>query len=113
MAKYFTDEEIEGLVPEAVEKADKARGFAGFPFILNSGFRTKEKNDQIGGAKDSAHLYGFAMDFKRPVDTDLVIRMCWALGLAGFRRVEVCDKHIHADVDPNKQQDIMWFGVSR
>ena len=113
MAKYFTDEEIKGLVPELVEKLDRARELCGFAFVITSGFRTVEENERIGGAKNSAHLKGMAADLRRPLDEELVYRMCWAAGLAGFRRIEVCDRHIHVDVDETKDKDIMWFGKSK
>jgi zinc D-Ala-D-Ala carboxypeptidase len=113
MAKYFTDSEVVGLVPELVEKLDKTRELCGFPFAITSGFRTQEENDRIGGTKNSAHLKGMAADIKRPLDNDLLYRMCWAAGLAGFRRIEIATRHVHLDTDPDKTQDIMWFGVSR
>ena len=113
MAKFFSDEETKGLVPELVEKLDRARELCGFPFVITSGFRTPEENERIGGAKESSHLKGMAADIRRPLDVDLVFRMCWAAGLAGFRRIEICDRHIHLDVDAEKTQDIMWFGKSR
>jgi len=39
-------------------------------------------------------------------------KMIWALGLAGFQRVGLYDRHFHVDVDTDKAQDIVWFGVS-
>ena len=41
--------------------------------IVNSGFRCKEVNDKVNGAKDSAHLYGCAADI---VPTDVSINPC-------------------------------------
>jgi hypothetical protein len=34
-----------------------------FPIQITSGWRSKEKNDQIGGADNSLHLLGMACDF--------------------------------------------------
>lgn len=32
--------------------------------IINSGYRCKELNDKINGAKNSSHLYGYAVDIE-------------------------------------------------
>lgn len=42
------------------------RGMLGAPMIINSGYRCKELNKLIGGAKDSAHMQGWAADFICP-----------------------------------------------
>ena len=52
---------------------------------------------------------------KKIPDTDPVIgdeKMIWALGRAGFTRLGIYSRHIHADSDPDKAQDIVWFGES-
>lgn len=38
--------------------------FGGAAITINSGYRTKEYNKQIGGAKNSQHCEGNAVDFK-------------------------------------------------
>lgn len=41
---------------------DALRGALGTPFVVTSGFRPPEKNAAVGGASDSAHLDGEAVD---------------------------------------------------
>lgn len=47
---------------EFLEKLDLLREHCGFPFKINSGFRTPEQNKRDGGAEQSAHLLGRAAD---------------------------------------------------
>ena len=39
------------------------RALYGRPMICTSGYRTETNNRKVGGAKNSAHLYGQAADF--------------------------------------------------
>jgi len=45
---------------------DELRGIAGFPFIVDSGYRCPEWNEQIGGTKTSQHKAGRAADIRLP-----------------------------------------------
>ena len=62
MPRHFTDEEVAGLRLELVEKLDRARGYAGVPFIITSGYRPPELNAAIGGVEDSEHETGEGVD---------------------------------------------------
>ena len=111
--KYFTDDEVIGLQDPMVAKLDLARCYAGFPIVLTSLSRTPEHNAAVGGTPDSSHLKGIAVDIRRPIGEFEVLKLVWALGLAGFRRVLIYTKHIHADMDETKPQPIcVWMGES-
>jgi len=114
MSKYrhFSDEEGNGLDAELMDRLDFARDLCGFPIVITSGLRTPEQNASAGGVSDSSHLLGLAADLHSPTGQFEREKMIWALGRAGFRRIELATKHIHVDVNPNKQQDVAWFGVS-
>src|ERR1017187_8500867 len=101
-AQYFTDDELQGMTDDTVAKLDKARGFYGFPIVLTCGYRTPEKNAEIGGVPDSAHCKGMAADVAAPQDPFMRAKMAWAFGAAGFVRLEICDRHYHADTDLTK-----------
>lgn len=111
--KYFTEEEVKGLDPILVAALDMARGICGFPFKITSGYRPPDHNAAIGGVSDSAHTKGKAADIARPKDDEPLYKMIWALGLVGFKRIEIATKHIHVDVDASKPQYVMWFGESK
>ncbi len=109
MPKYFTPEEVEGLHETLVEKLDQARHLAGFPFRITSGKRTADQNAAAAGVPDSSHLAGLAADLALPAEPTLREKMCWALGRAGFRRIFTYTRHVHADIDEGKAQDVMVY----
>lgn len=113
MPKYnfFSDDEVHGLDPELCAMLDWARGRAGVPFKITRGLSTPEHNEDIGGVKDSAHLKGLGVDLACS-DSVSRFKMVQALLLAGFKRVGVYDKHIHADRDETLPQMVLWMGVS-
>ena len=43
--------------------AERVREIVGKPLIITSGYRCKELNQEIGGAKKSQHVLGEAIDF--------------------------------------------------
>jgi len=110
--KYFTDEEGFGMDVDHMNRLDHAREIVGFPIIRTSGLRTPEQNSNSGGVQNSSHLLGFASDLRSPTGKFEREKLIWALGLAGFRRIGIYDHHFHVDNDPNKSQDVAWFGVS-
>lgn len=106
--KYFSDKEIVGLKPELVKMLDEARGIAGVPFKITSGFRTKEQNDKLkGSVEDSAHMTGEAVDISCP-DSKVRFKMIKALLVAGFTRIGIGKDFLHIDIDKTKPQDCIW-----
>tara|TARA_R110002110_G_scaffold13200_9_gene63350 strand:+ start:1436 stop:1816 length:381 start_codon:yes stop_codon:yes gene_type:complete len=68
---YFTEEELAckgtdecDMHPEFMEKLIAVREDYNEPMIITSGYRHLAYNDTIGGAKNSPHLYGRAVDVK-------------------------------------------------
>lgn len=86
---------------------DDARGIAGIPFTITSGFRTKEHNDRVGGVDSSAHTAGYAVDIacRDSRSRWLIIN---ALTLCGFNRIGIADTFIHVDADPSKPENVIW-----
>lgn len=109
--KHFLPEEVEGLAPQLVAMLDKARDLSGVSFIIASGRRTEAQNAEAGGVKNSAHVRGLAVDL-RCYTAAARFRMVRGLFLAGFRRIGVYDRHVHADVDDTLPLDVVWVGVS-
>lgn len=111
--KFFSDEEVAGLKDNLPALLDAARGIAGVPFRLTA---TVAKD---GHAPDSAHYKGLAVDIglghlNEGFDRDTA-RYAIVKGLmgAGFKRVEVCPLHIHADIGepPDYVSPILWIGT--
>ena len=88
-------------------RLDDARGIAGVPFKITSGYRTREHNDRVGGVDSSAHTSGHACDIacRDSVTRWLIIN---ALMLCGFNRIGIADTFIHVDDDPNKPENVIW-----
>tara|TARA_B110000285_G_scaffold150592_1_gene168151 strand:- start:106 stop:483 length:378 start_codon:yes stop_codon:yes gene_type:complete len=102
----------EMMEEEFLERLDLARDIAGFPFIVNSGFRSiahnkalKEKGYKV--AKNSSHLLGWAADLHCGSGKRRFL-MIEALLDAGFIRLGIGDTFIHVDCDPEKSQMTIW-----
>ena len=96
--KYFVEKEIVGLKTELVDMLDKARGIAGTPFIITSGFRTVAHNKEVGGVDNSSHTKGLAADLKVTTKTrQKILRGLLNSGVPIF--IEDCPNHIHVDID--------------
>lgn len=112
--KYFSDNEVRGLQDAFVKKLDVARGLAGIPFIITSGFRTPETNQSvIGAVADSSHLKGLAVDLRvrSSPEAALIVDSTKAAGID--RRGIYVDsywnpRHIHVDVDPDKVSEVLF-----
>jgi hypothetical protein len=88
-------------------KADATRANYGKPLVVASGYRTPERNKQVGGVKNSSHLIGYAIDWKDITDDEL-IRFLDAAWDAGFRRFGIMATGIHTDDDPTKTSPSIW-----
>lgn len=106
--KYFKPNEIISLDPYLVYLLDLARDIAGIPFVITSGYRTKEKNLKVGGVEDSAHLSGKAADLRCRNSVERFI-MVDSLLAAGFKRIGFGAGHIHVDIDDEKPQNVMFI----
>lgn len=83
----------------------------GKPIYINSGFRCKKHNKEVGGKPDSAHLEGFAADLRCTNSTDRFL-LLFLLFLVGFKRIGIHEKFIHVDVaekDEGKPQEVLWM----
>lgn len=54
---------MNGAVMDIVMDWFKSKYLPAFKVVYTSGTRTAEKNAQVGGAKNSAHVHGLARDF--------------------------------------------------
>ena len=88
-------------------KCDELRVRFGKPLIVASGYRTPERNKQVGGVKNSSHLLGYAVDWKNITDEEMIafLNAAWD---AGFRRFGIMATSIHTDDDPTKPSPSIW-----
>ena len=100
--------------PDLVRLLDEARNIAGIPFAITSGLRTRTRNtdDEVGGAEQSAHVTGHAADIRAPTGRHRFLIVRAALDV-GFNRIGVYSGHVHLDNSPDLPQDVIWTGQSR
>lgn len=95
-----------------LEKLDDARGLAEIPFVITSGYRTKEYNEDLirrkyKASRNSSHLKGLAADIKCNTSRERWI-IINSLMLVGFSRIGIADTFIHVDLDTDKAQNVIW-----
>ena len=88
------------MLDEVREKFDK-------PIHINSGYRTPQHNEAVGGTENSSHLKGLAVDIACDNSIDRFDLINCLLDV-GFSRIGVAKTFIHADIDPDKAQGVMW-----
>ena len=101
--KYFSPSEftMDGqpvfhkMNPAFLQLLDKCRELAGVPFVITSSYRSPSKNRRVGGAVNSMHLYGRAVDIEcnNPVARWIIIKAAIELGLS----VGIMERAIHLD----------------
>jgi len=115
--KYFKLEEFDSpdevgsgskMDKNFLEKLDYARGNAGIPFKINSGYRSEKWNLKVGGRWGSSHKFGFAADIHCNNSGDRAL-MIKALMEVGITRIGIGKTFIHCDVDNKKDQDVFWL----
>jgi uncharacterized protein YcbK (DUF882 family) len=106
MSVYFKEIE-ENMNVDFLAKLDEARECAGIPFIINSAFRTPEKNAEVGGKPNSSHLRGLAVDIKVKDSRTRSVVLNSLIG-SGFTRMGIGDTFIHVDMDTEKSQNVIW-----
>jgi len=88
---------------------DYARRSAGIPFHINSGFRTLDHNEKVGGVIGSAHTKGVAADIQAKTSFERYIILKSLLSV-GFNRLGIYSTFIHVDMDNDKNQNVIWYG---
>jgi zinc D-Ala-D-Ala carboxypeptidase len=85
------------ISPFLLEKIDIARGKAGIPFKVTSGYRCKNHNRAVGGASDSQHVKGTAVDIacSNSADRAIIIK---ALLDSGFTGIGIAKHFVHGDI---------------
>ena len=91
-----------------LQMLDDARSIAGISFNITSGYRTKERNELVGGVSNSSHLIGKAADIAVGSGGERYIILN-ALIKAGFRRMGVAKTFIHCDNDESKPNSVWTY----
>ena len=116
--KYFKKEEFESpdlegsgeyMCPDFLQKLDMAREKAKIPFRINSGYRTPEHNEKVGGVPHSSHkkIPCQASDISTRTSKERFIILI-SLMAVGFTRFGIGKGFIHVDMDKEKPANVMW-----
>lgn len=107
MTRYFKEIDDGNMDQEFLLKLDRAREVAQIPFVINSAWRSVEKNKEVGGKSNSSHLKGLAVDIS-VTDSRSRFIVLKALIQAGFNRIGVAKTFIHVDDDKDKDPEVVW-----
>ena len=95
----FVKEEGGFIDSELVIKLEKLREYCGFPLIITSGYRSAQKNEEVGGAVNSYHLRGEAVDVSiKGFSPSMLYRLVKGSFLAGFGGIILYPFHVHLDI---------------
>ena len=86
---------------------DSARHIAKVPFVLTSAYRSKLWEQEQGRSGTSSHTKGLAVDIGVANSSDRY-KILNALISIGINRIGVGENFIHADVDKDKPQSVIW-----
>lgn len=107
MTRYFKEIDDGNMDQEFLLKLDRAREVAQIPFVINSAWRSVEKNKKVGGKSNSSHLKGLAVDIS-VTDSRSRFIVLKALIQVGFNRIGVAKTFIHVDDDKDKDPEVVW-----
>ena len=91
-----------------IKMLDLAREILGKPIKIESGFRCKKHNAEVGGSPTSAHLDGDAADLRCIGDENRYL-LVLALLSAGFTRIGLGKNFIHVDISKKKNPERIWL----
>jgi len=116
--KYFSPYEFDSPdAPASGYKMDivliyflvEIRRLINIPILISSGYRTLAHNENVKGEVNSSHLKGLAVDILCKDNRERYLLLFYALMLK-IKRIGIYKKHIHLDIDPDKPQNIVWYG---
>lgn len=115
-SKFFKEAEFQRCSPSCslqdmeqgfMDMLDKAREYAGVPFVLNSAYRSPAWEKSKGRSGDGAHPHRVGVDV-RALDSVTRFKIVAGALKAGFRRIGIGKSYVHLDNDPTKPQGVMW-----
>lgn len=93
----------------SILRLDRARQIAGFPFIVNSSYRSPAYEVSKGRSGTSAHCLGRAFDIKCRSSRERFLIVKAALE-AGFLRIGIYPNFVHVDDSLDHDQCVIWYG---
>lgn len=114
MTKYFSVKElacshcnVNGMQQPMLEKLDLFRVRWGKPLVLTSAYRCEFHNKAIGGAPNSQHVKGLAVDVTWSSYTGKEKAALLKLAMEIFTGIGLHKQFLHVDDRPGEQ--LVWF----
>lgn len=98
---------IEDMQPKLLNFLYHMRDDLGVPLSITSAVRCAKHNKAVGGASDSAHLRGWALDIRTPTSARKHLILTY-LYKHNVPRIGISRNFIHFDFDPSLAQDITF-----
>jgi len=84
---------------DVVRRMERLREYCGFPLIITSGYRSPQKNEEVGGAGGSYHLKGQAVDVSiKGFSPSMLYRLLKGAFIVGFGGIILYPSHLHLDI---------------
>jgi uncharacterized protein YcbK (DUF882 family) len=98
---------------ELIKILEQLRTACGFPFKIDSGYRSIAHNTKVKGEANSSHTRGLAVDVGGLDSTNRFTFIKEALKLR-IRRIGIGGTFIHFDIDYSLPQNVCWlYGAGR
>ncbi|OCR98998.1 hypothetical protein A9K75_08950 [Campylobacter fetus subsp. testudinum] len=96
------DDNFLALLCDIRKKAD-------IPFIINSAYRCFDHNKSIGGAKNSKHVKGLAVDISYKDSTELfkIVKNILDFNILNKARILIYKNFVHFDYDLETKESII------
>lgn len=114
MSTFFSDTElrcphcrVNGIHPQLLSKLNQFREKWGSPLLLTSAFRCEAHNTAIGGATNSMHIKGQAVDISWLAMSGSEKAALLKLALSGFSGIGLHKQFLHVDNRPGGP--LLWF----
>jgi hypothetical protein len=112
---HFKSDELEcgcgcglnNVKPELLDKLERARTLLGVPIVIFSASRCPAHNAAAGGARNSEHLTGEAVDVHCYSD-DVRFHMLRIAFELGFARVGIGRAFLHLGISQTHPQGVVW-----
>lgn len=86
---------------------DYLRGYFGKPIIVNSGYRSKEVNEKVGGVKTSHHTMGLAADVTSKDFEGL--KKAILANKNKFDQIGIAKNFVHVSIAPQMRHQVFYY----
>jgi uncharacterized protein YcbK (DUF882 family) len=100
--------QIDNCKPALLQMANNAGLRLNKAIIINSGYRSELHNKEVGGAVDSPHLRGMALDIHCN-ESVFRFNLIGELMISGFSRIGIAKNFIHVDISDTPVKECIWL----